>query len=59
MLKNSQERGCSGPGGCPPKFRRPGREPSLKAACDVAEASRDFFSSLLDPGKVNRRGRVR
>jgi len=36
-----------GSGGTPPRFRKPGREPSPKAACDVAEASRGFFSSLL------------
>jgi len=41
-----------GSGGCPPRFRRPGREPSPKAACDVAEASRDFSSSLLDALEV-------
>ena len=51
-LKNSQERGYRGPGGCPPRFRKPGREPSPKAACDVAEASRDFFGGLL--GRASR-----
>jgi len=30
-----------------PQIQKPGREPSLKAACDVAEASRGFFGSLL------------
>ena len=34
--------------GCPPIFRKPGREPSPKAACDVAEVSRELFSSLLE-----------
>jgi hypothetical protein len=40
VLKSSQERGYRGSGGCPPRFRKPGREPSPKAACDVAEAAR-------------------
>ena len=48
VLRNSQERGYRGPGGCPPRFRKPGREPSPKAACDVAEVSRELFSSLLE-----------
>jgi len=48
VLKNSQEGGTGGRGECALRFRKPGREPSPKAACDVAETSRGFFSSLLE-----------
>ena len=34
--------------GCPPRFRKPGREPSPKAACDVADASRGLHT-IPDP----------
>ena len=59
VLKNSQERGyrrrslLSGAWGVSPRFIRPGREPSFRGrTCDVAEASRDFSSSLLDALEV-------
>ena len=68
MLRSSQERGYRGQsplsgglgslpavGGVSPQIQRTRPRAVLppKAACDVAEASRDFFSSLLDLGRAD------